>query len=126
MKPPSTRRGRTFYRKFSIRKISVVCRSTWAYNSVLPSGGISRPMGSNLIERDQAVEAGVAGFVDHAHATFAGLLQNLVMRDGAADHGIESVYRRRCRGTLLAICGRGLAADERRFTRMENRTSDRR
>jgi hypothetical protein len=33
------------------------------------------------------IEPGVLGFVDHAHAAFAELGEDFVMRDGFADHG---------------------------------------
>ena len=38
------------------------------------------------LQRDETVEARVLGFVDHAHAAAAQLLQDPVMRDGLADH----------------------------------------
>jgi len=38
------------------------------------------------LERDKAVQPGVFGFVDDAHATTTDLLHNAVVRDGPADH----------------------------------------
>src|SRR3977135_4473050 len=38
------------------------------------------------LERDKAVQPGVFGFVDDAHATTTDLLNNAVVRDGPADH----------------------------------------
>ncbi len=37
-------------------------------------------------ERDEAVETRVLGLVDDAHSAAAQLLQDAIMRDGAADH----------------------------------------
>ncbi len=39
------------------------------------------------LQRHQAAELQVAGLVDHAHAAAAEALQDLIVRDGAADHG---------------------------------------
>ncbi len=37
-------------------------------------------------QRDEASEAGVLGFIDHAHATAAQLFNDAVVRDGLVEH----------------------------------------
>src|ERR1700690_3819966 len=38
------------------------------------------------LDRDEAIQACVAGFVDHTHAAFAELLDDFVVRDSFANH----------------------------------------
>ena len=45
------------------------------------------------LQGHQAVELQVAGLVDHAHAAAAEALQDLVVRDGAADHEAASALK---------------------------------
>jgi hypothetical protein len=46
---------------------------------------------SNIIrqelEGDEAMQPGILGLVDHAHAAAAEFLDNAIVRDGLADHG---------------------------------------
>ena len=43
-------------------------------------------LGRQHLDGHEAVQVGVAGFIDDAHAAFAELLGDLVVQDGAADH----------------------------------------
>ncbi len=49
----------------------------------------SQCLGQEL-QGDQAAQLGVLGFIHHAHAAAAELLQNPVMRDGGANHRLET------------------------------------
>jgi hypothetical protein len=42
------------------------------------------------LERDEASEIGVLGFVDNAHPAAAQLLDEAVVRDGLTDHGTQA------------------------------------
>ena len=43
------------------------------------------------LERDKAVQARVFGFVNHTHPAAAQLVDNAVMRNGLADHGLANL-----------------------------------
>src|SRR5712692_2198803 len=53
----------------------------------LECGGALRGFRRKKLQRDEALEAGVFGFVDDAHATAAQLLEYAIVRDRQADHG---------------------------------------
>lgn len=48
----------------------------------------------NFHQRDGAGESRVAGLVDHSHPAFAELLQDLVLQDSPADHGLPKTLAR--------------------------------
>ena len=45
------------------------------------------------LEGDEAVQVSVTGLVDHAHAAFAELLDDLMVRQAVADHTIVHTIR---------------------------------
>ena len=47
-------------------------------------------MSRQKLQCDGALEFGVLGLVDHTHPSFANLLGDAVMRNGLADHCLES------------------------------------
>ena len=49
---------------------------------------ISRKVIRQKLERDETMQTNVFGFVDHAHATIADLLDDAVVRDSLIEHGI--------------------------------------
>ena len=55
----------------------------------LRSGSATFSGGQDL-DGDEAVQVGVAGLVDHAHAAFAELLEDLVVRERAAGLQVHS------------------------------------
>jgi hypothetical protein len=55
-------------------------------NEALLVIGVANVGGVEEFERDRALESGVNRFVDDAHAAFAELLDNSVVRDRATDH----------------------------------------
>jgi len=50
--------------------------------------GIGLEMVRKKLQCDKPVELGVSGFVNNAHATGAEFFQNLVLRNGLADHAL--------------------------------------
>ena len=55
--------------------------------------GVFSDVVGQKLERDEAVQSYVFSFVYHAHAATAELLENSIMRDGLADHGISRCFR---------------------------------
>ncbi len=55
------------------------------------SVGIAGNVFGQELESNEAVKAGVFGFVNHAHAATAELLDDAVVRNGLADHGAGTV-----------------------------------
>jgi hypothetical protein len=51
---------------------------------------IARQIVRQKLKRDEASQAGIFGPVDHTHPATPELLDDAVVRDGLADHGIES------------------------------------
>jgi len=54
---------------------------------------ISRKLFGKELERNMSAELQVFGFVNYAHASATQFAQDLVMRDGAAEHGRTSWMR---------------------------------
>ena len=57
------------------------------------AGNEPRPEGpgprlGQKLQRDETVEPSVLGFVDHAHTAAAELVDDAVVRNGSADHGL--------------------------------------
>ena len=46
--------------------------------------------GDQNLDGDKAAELQIAGFVDHAHAAFAELFEDFIMRNGGSNHAPES------------------------------------
>lgn len=62
---------------------------------------IARKIGRKKLQRDKAVQPCVFCFVNHTHSTATELLDNLIMRDGLADHGVNKKFWRRMLGRYL-------------------------
>ena len=66
--------------------------------------GVGRVEGRELLQRDEAVEVGLPGEVDHGHAAAADLAEDLVAADRLQDirHRLTSLSSRKC-GAALSI-----------------------
>src|SRR5208283_4762840 len=77
--------------------------------------GVANHVIGKKLQGDEAMQAGLFGFVDHAHASAAELLDHLVVRDVLADHDFGDARNVR-RSTQAAILGAGWKQSQRNQT----------
>jgi hypothetical protein len=70
-----------------------------------PAIGVADLVGGKDLDRDEPVQVRVARFVDDAHAAFADAVEDLVVREPAADHWWvdRSIYAAGRRATAASV-----------------------
>src|SRR5208282_3534351 len=78
-----------FVNRADVRMVQRRCGASFAAES-FESRGIFRDVAGKKLQRDEAAEIHVLGFVDHTHPAAAQFLDDAIVRDGLSNHSMNS------------------------------------